>query len=306
MTVFVELAVGDSEGQVSVAAADAIARVAQSVNASGIRLVDAVDGRPTIDPSIVGSYLAGRYGHLGYLIDARTTHNAPYNLARRVLSLDRATDGRVGVVLQPGDSDEVSAATTPDPPASDPSERWVEYAEIVSRLWESFPREALLGDQERATFVDDTLIAPINHEGRFYRVAGPLDGPASVQGRPVVVAAAPAALGWSQVAVVADVVIVERDNIEGADAALSAALDSAGRRRTDVALLARLTGAVDAVEVNKWAPDNGVDGFVLATTGRDDAAVLDLVRDVVPQLAGPIGRTLRSTLALRESAEVFA
>ncbi|MDV6265405.1 LLM class flavin-dependent oxidoreductase [Rhodococcus globerulus] len=306
MTVFVELAVGESAGQVSVSAADAIARVAQSVNASGIRLVDEVDSLRTIDSSIVGSYLAGRYGHLGYLIDARTTHNAPYNLARRVLSLDRATDGRVGVVLAPGEGDEVSDATTPDPQASDTSERWVEYADIVSRLWESFPRAALLGDQERATFVDDTLIAPINHEGRFYRVAGPLDGPASVQGRPVVVAADPDALGWSRIAAVADVVIVERNNIDGADAALSGALHSVGRRRSDVALLARLTGAVSAVELKQWAPDNGVDGFVLATSGRDEAAIVDLVRDVVPQLAGPIGRTLRSTLALRESAEVFA
>ena len=77
---------------------------------------------------------------------------------------------------------------------------------MLTRLWESFPREALIGDQETRLVVDDALIRPIDHDGRFYRVAGPLDGPSSVQGRPVLAAADRAAL--DDAAAVAGSVIV--------------------------------------------------------------------------------------------------
>jgi alkanesulfonate monooxygenase SsuD/methylene tetrahydromethanopterin reductase-like flavin-dependent oxidoreductase (luciferase family) len=109
---------------------------------------------------------------------------------------------------------------------------------VLTRLWESFPRAALIGDQEAALVVEEALIRPIHHEGAFYRVAGPLDGPSSVQGRPVVVADLgvldPAAAAES-----ADVVVVDLENAAGADAALAWALRRAGRSRQDVALLGR-------------------------------------------------------------------
>jgi alkanesulfonate monooxygenase SsuD/methylene tetrahydromethanopterin reductase-like flavin-dependent oxidoreductase (luciferase family) len=303
MSVFVELTVGASAGQVSLAQADAIAAIAQGVGATGIRLVDSGSGESTIEPSIVGAYLAGRHGRLSFVIDSPTTHHAPYNLARRVLSFDRATEGRVGVVLRTGDGDAVSDAAQPDVAADDPAQRWAEYAAVLTGLWESFPRNALLGDQAAALVVDEELIRPIQFEGRFYRVRGSLDGPASVQGRPVLLAADPAELGWARIAKAADAVILDPADAVGAAEALSGELVIAGRRREDVAVLLRV--ADDLSDVPAWTAVDGIDGFVLAPRGSA-AEIEEAVRDVVPRLPNPGGSTLRSGLGLPDLLQVNA
>jgi alkanesulfonate monooxygenase SsuD/methylene tetrahydromethanopterin reductase-like flavin-dependent oxidoreductase (luciferase family) len=288
VSVFIELAVGTSPGQVSLAQADAIAATAQEAGATGIRLLDNISGAPTIDPSIVGSYLAGRHNHLAYVIDVPTTRNAPYNLARRVLAFDRATDGRVGVVLRTGDGDEVSDAVQPAAGAADRAQRWAEYAAIIAGLWESFPRSALLGDQAAALVVDEALIHPIDFDGRYYRVRGPLDGPGSVQGRPALFAADPAELGWARIAQAADGVIVDAADVVGAVDALSDQLAAVGRRRHEVALLVRVSD-VRALPA--------ADGYVLALNGST-AGVAEAVRELVHQLRSPAGSTLREALVI--------
>jgi hypothetical protein len=297
---------------VSLAEAEAIAALAQGAGVAALRLVDGTPGVRTIDPSVVGAFLAGRYGDLGYLVDVPTTHNAPYNLARRVLSFDRATVGRVGVVLRAGRGDEVSEATVPDPAADDPAERWTEYARILTRLWESFPRKALIGDQERALVVDDRLIRPIAHDGRFYRVAGPLDGPSSVQGRPVLVAADLDVLDWAALAGSADAVVVSREQADGADLPLRAPLEQVGRERADVALIGRASvGSADAApdavaaEFATWVADARLDAVELVPTGGAEE-IRGLLRDLVPALKPAAGTTLRAALGLREIAGVLA
>ncbi|GAB7069973.1 LLM class flavin-dependent oxidoreductase [Mycobacterium hodleri] len=291
LKVVVELAVGDAPSHVSLADAGAIAAAAERSGVTAIRLVDHVGENGAVDPSVIAAHLAGRYADIGWLIDTPTTHNAPYNVARRVLSIDRATGGRAGVVLLPGVGDEVSDAADPDPAATDPADRWEEYARILIRLWESFPAAALVGDQEGAVVADDTLIRPVDFDGRFYRVAGPLDGPSSVQGRPVLVATQPASLGWSRVASVADVVIVDGNEIDCAGVELEAALDAMGRSRDDVALLARIDSP-DAVP--KLA---GVDGIVVAIDGGAPA-ILDAIRAVAPRTSPGRRPTLRAELAV--------
>jgi hypothetical protein len=309
---------------VSLAEAEVIAALAQQAGVAALRLLDAAPGTRAIDPSVVGAFLAGKYGDLGYLIDAPTTHNAPYNLARRVLSFDRATAGGAGVVLRAGRGDEVSEATVPDPAADDTgpddtgsddtAQRWTEYARILTRLWESFPREALIGDQDRALVIDDKLIRPIAHEGRFYRVAGPLDGPSSVQGRPVLVAADLGVLDWAAIAGSADAVVVSPAQGDSADLSLRAALEQAGRSRADVALIGRVpvglagaaagAGAV-AAGIASWAADTRLDAVELVPTGGAKE-IIALVRDLAAALRPATGATLRAALGLRQIAGALA
>jgi alkanesulfonate monooxygenase SsuD/methylene tetrahydromethanopterin reductase-like flavin-dependent oxidoreductase (luciferase family) len=281
MSLLVELAVGEAPSQVSLADADTIAARAQDAGVTGIRLVDRTGENPTIDPSVVAAYLAGRHRGLGWLIDAPTTLNAPYNLARRILSFDRATGGRAGLVLAVGAGDEVSDAAVPDRDATDPVERWSEYATILTRLWESFPSTALLGDQEGAVVADDALIRPIDFDGRYYRVAGPLDGPSSVQGRPVLVADL-GRLGWSRVAQIADAVIVAADEIGSVD-----------RELAELSLLAR-TDDADAIRSLR---ERGADGIILAIDGGA-SAILDALGRLVPRSSPARRGTLRAELAI--------
>src|SRR5882757_909246 len=274
--VVVEIAVGEAS-HVSLADADAIVAVAQDVGVTAIR----------------------------WVIDAPTTHNAPYNLARRILSLDRATGGRAGVVLLAGVGDEVSDAAAPDRDATDPADRWIEYARILTQLWESFPSAALLGDQENAVVAEDALIRPIDFDGRFYRVAGPLDGPSSAQGRPVLIATEPAKVGWSRVATVADAVIVAHGEINNAAAELVAALWSAGRRREEVALLARVNDTRAVPDLDGWSAAHGVDGIVIAVDGGAPE-VLSAIRDLAPQASRGRPGTLRTEFAVPDPERVRA
>lgn len=313
--VIVELTVTPTAGpgSVSLAQADEIATLAQRLGLTALRLVDRGPGGQALDPTVVGSYLAGRNGDIGYLADVPTTGQAPYNLARRILSADRATAGRFGVVLRAGDGDEVSQAAAPDPTATGPVARWSEYARVLTRLWESFPRAALLGDVANALVVDDSLIRPIAHTGRFYRVAGPLDGPSSVQGRPVLAATDPELL--DEASAVADLVIVGRARAAGADPTLTSALARIGRDRSHVALLGRVVlpaglhgepsppDLADPVALRAWITATGLDGVVLAPTGSAEQ-IADLLTAFVPALHPARGDTLRAGLGLPAPAPV--
>ncbi|OBC17491.1 hypothetical protein A5784_24245 [Mycobacterium sp. 852013-50091_SCH5140682] len=292
MSVFIELAVGDGHGQTSPADAARIADAAQHAGITGLRLLDHGTTEPTIDPSVVAAHLAGRYPALHYLIDAPTTGNAPYNLARRVLSVDRATAGRVGLVLRPGAGDEVSDASTLQPDSSDPAQRWSEYATILAALWESFPRSALTGDQQRAIVIDDSQIRAVDHAGPFYRVAGPLDGPASVQGRPVLVATDLDLLGSARIAAAADAVILDTNEFGSSADTLRTALAAAGRHRSDIAILARSGGAGDV-----HAPP-GADGVVL-TFAHEADQIIRAITVRAEKISVPAGTTLRAELGLR-------
>ncbi|SDR22115.1 LLM class flavin-dependent oxidoreductase [Thermostaphylospora chromogena] len=318
-TIQLAFAVGEPAGrraggpaQVSLTDAVAVAAAAEEAGIAAIRLLDGAGGRRALDPTVVSAYLAGLHGGVGYVAEVPTDHNAPYNLARRVLSLDRAAGGRVGVALRAGGGDEVSQATAPDPGATDPVQRWTEYAHVLIRLWESFPRAALIGDQEAGIVVEDTLIKPIDHEGAFYRVAGPLDGPSSPQGRPVIVADL-GVLDAEAVAEAADVVVVDRKHAAGVDAALTEALRRVGRTRKDVALLGRIEVAAEdpaaAVggDLRAWADEHRLDGFELVPTGGAET-VVTVLRSLAPRPAdaGPPPSTLRAALGLPEPAEVPA
>jgi alkanesulfonate monooxygenase SsuD/methylene tetrahydromethanopterin reductase-like flavin-dependent oxidoreductase (luciferase family) len=304
-TVQLALAVG-GPGLLSLADAGAIAEAAGEAGIAAIRLADQTPAGRALDPTVVAAYLAGLHPDVGWLPVVPTTGNAPYNAARRLLSLDRATAGRAGVVLRPGRGDEVSEASAPDPGATDPARRWTEYARVLTRLWESFPRTSLIGDQQGGVVADDTLIRPIAHEGEFYRVAGPLDGPSSVQGRPVIVADLNL-LDVTAVAASADVVVVDRAHAAGADAVLSQALRLAGRDRGEVALLGRITvsradaatGSLPA-RLRSWADEHLLDGFELVPEGTA-ADVIAVLRALEPRLPAP---TLRAAFGLREGALV--
>ncbi|MBM7517538.1 LLM class flavin-dependent oxidoreductase [Nocardioides nitrophenolicus] len=302
--VLVELAVGTTPSSVpTVAEAARIAAAAEAAGVTALRLVDELADGAVLDPSVVAGFLGGMTTTLGYVVDVPTTRHAPYNSARRILSLDRAVGGRAGVALRPGAGDEVSEAVAPDPAAADPVERWAEYADVLARLWESFPAEALVGDQDAEILARDELIHPIAHAGRYYRVRGPLDGPSSVQGRPVQVVVDTDAIDVHRFAALADVVVVDRERAAGYAAALAAALAAVGRSREDVVLLGRVRldradladpGTVGAVlaELDGWASADGLDGFDL--TGDDPLALVDLAGRLQPRG----GATLRAAFGL--------
>ncbi|WP_448331621.1 LLM class flavin-dependent oxidoreductase [Streptomyces sp. DSM 41534] len=301
--IIVDLAAGTT---ISPSDAADITKAAADAGVTAIRVLDGAPGQ-TLDASVIASYLAGTdaavQSHLGWILEASTSHNAPMNLARRSNSFDRATGGRAALALRAGDGDEVSDPVAPNP-GSDRSARWDEYAQILKGLWTSFPPAALVGDQNGEVFAENTRIKPLDFEGDYYRVAGPLDGPASPQGGPLLIADDVDTLGWDVIARNADVVVIDRKAVPTADTDLSAALARAGRPRESVALVVR----VDVTEPEAVAAtlpalvaEHGLDGVELvAAGGKDD--VLALIAEVVPTLLPSTDATLRSAFSLTPSA----
>src|SRR5689334_21493461 len=120
--VLLALSVG-GPGLLSLSDAGVVAAVAEQVGVAALRLADRSPNGTALDPAVVAAYLAGRHAGVGYLTVLPSTGNPPLTAARRTLSLDTATGGRSGAVLRPGDS----------------LTRWIEYARVLTRLWESFP-----------------------------------------------------------------------------------------------------------------------------------------------------------------------
>jgi alkanesulfonate monooxygenase SsuD/methylene tetrahydromethanopterin reductase-like flavin-dependent oxidoreductase (luciferase family) len=317
VVITIAVAVDPADDQLTLADAAVVADTAQQAGAIALRLLDQPADTPTpgsargpgrvLDPTVAAAYLAGRQGRIGYLVDVATTHQAPYNTARRVLSIDRATDGQVGIVLRAGAGDEVSDAVAAQPVPGDPAARWSEYAEVLARLWESFPRSALIGDQDAAVVADDTAIRPIDHAGEFYRVAGPLDGPSSRQGRPVLAVTDVATVGWDRAAALADVILVAADEAPTASEALANATERIGRPRREIALIGRLPvdarGEVNAEKLAErlaqFVAAHRLDGLELLPVGGVEA-VLSVLASVVTVQAEPPGITLRDSLGVPE------
>jgi FMN-dependent oxidoreductase (nitrilotriacetate monooxygenase family) len=147
--------------------------------------------RTALEPITVLAALAVSTSRIGLIATASTTYTEPFNLARQFASLDHISRGRIGwnIVtswLAPaarnyGGTAQVSHA-----------ERYAraeEFMTVVKGLWDSWAADAELDDRANGRYANPTRIRPLNHEGIYYRVAGPLNLPRCPQGRPVLVQA---------------------------------------------------------------------------------------------------------------------
>ncbi|MFT6580510.1 MAG: FMN-dependent oxidoreductase (nitrilotriacetate monooxygenase family) [Alphaproteobacteria bacterium] len=147
--------------------------------------------RAWLEPITVLGALAVSTKRIGLIATASTTYSEPYNLARQFASLDHMSHGRVGWNIVTswsvpasrnfGDTDQVSHA--------DRYARAEEFMQVAKALWDSWSDDAVLDDRESGEYARVDRIRPIDHDGEYYSVAGPLNLPRGPQGRPVLVQA---------------------------------------------------------------------------------------------------------------------
>ena len=135
--------------------------------------------------------LARATSRIGLIATASTTYTEPFNLARQYASLDHISGGRIGwnivtswlatAARNFGGEGQVSHA--------DRYARGEEFMQVVKGLWDSWADDAVIDDRDGGHYAKADRIRPIDHEGTFYKVAGPLNMPRSPQGRPVFVQA---------------------------------------------------------------------------------------------------------------------
>jgi N-acetyl-S-(2-succino)cysteine monooxygenase len=114
----------------------------------------------------------------------------PYHVARVFATLDHLSGGRIGWITGLAGREELrdrfKSAALPLAEGG-PEARAVELIDVARQLWDSWEDRAFAVDQASGTFAVSEAVHPIEHQGRFFTVRGPLNVPRPIQGQPVVI-----------------------------------------------------------------------------------------------------------------------
>ncbi|MYY19178.1 NtaA/DmoA family FMN-dependent monooxygenase [Streptomyces sp. SID4912] len=189
-----------------------------------------VAGRP--EPLTLLGALAAVTDRLGLAATVDATDNEPYELARRLATLDHLSGGRAAWHV----------VTSPDAPTGedvrrgghlDRAERYTRAAEFVAtarELWDSWTPEG--------------TPRPFAHTGQHFDISGEFTVPRSPQGHPVVLHSGDSDEGREFAASAADVVLTRHRTLEDGQALyadVKARLAAYGRRPDDLTVMAGVT-----------------------------------------------------------------
>jgi alkanesulfonate monooxygenase SsuD/methylene tetrahydromethanopterin reductase-like flavin-dependent oxidoreductase (luciferase family) len=138
------------------------------------------------DALILIGWLAASTGRIRFLGRVSSLGHQPYNLARRLASLDLISGGRAGWLVADEDFDAAFAAFSGKARLEgvDLADREKEFAAVVEGLWQSWDADALLLDKQAGRFFRPEAMHPLDHDGAHFSVRGPLNVMRSPRGRP--------------------------------------------------------------------------------------------------------------------------
>ncbi|WP_240655251.1 LLM class flavin-dependent oxidoreductase [Rhodovarius crocodyli] len=171
------------------------------------------------EPLTLLSAIAACTTHLGVVGTASTTYFDPYRLARQFASLDLLSGGRAAWNIVTS-HDASAAANFGIAPLEHAAryERAEEFVGLVEKLWRSWEPDAFPRDKAGGVFFDPARLHAQHHEGRHFRVSGPLNVAPSAQGHPVLVQAGSSGPGRDLAARKAEVVFTAQTNLRDAQA----------------------------------------------------------------------------------------
>lgn len=230
---------------------DLITRVAQQCERAGfdaLFLADNVSTGPDdfrqalnypLEPMTVLGALAAVTSKIGLIATGSTSFIEPYNLARMMATIDHLSGGRAGwnIVTSVSGAHNFSTEMLPHDERYRQAE---EYMQVVTGLWDSWKDDAILQDKEAGLWADPSRISPIDYQGEFFQVAGPLNVARSPQGHPVFAQAGSSPAGMGFATRWADLVFTPQPTLEGAQAfyaALKRQIADAGRDPSTVRVL---------------------------------------------------------------------
>jgi long-chain alkane monooxygenase len=265
---------------------------------------------PNNDPLLVIPAMAAVTKHLGFVATFSTTYEPPFAFARRASTLDHLTRGRFGwnVVTSylPGAArnfglaDELSHEQRYD--------RAEEYMDVLYKLWEgSWEDGAVIRDRDGGVYTDPSRVHAIDHDGRYFRVAGPHLSEPSAQRTPLLYQAGSSPTGRAFAArhaeavfvggatlndftrSIADIRRLALENGRGPDAlrTLGSAVLIAGRTHADAERRAeeyvRLSsaegylayaGGGSGIDLGAHSPETLIADVIAASAGTKDAATM--------------------------------
>ena len=170
---------------------------------------------PKLDPAVLVPYMTQATKHLGIVPTLSTSEYPPFLLARLVNTLDHVTEGRVGwnCVTSSNDGAAQNYGHDAQYPHDERYERADEFADLVTRLWEAWDRDAVVLDQRTPMFADGSKVHPVNFDGKYFKCRGPLNAPRSPQGRVPICQAGGSPRGKAFAARWADTIITDASSV---------------------------------------------------------------------------------------------
>ncbi len=209
--------------------------------------------RTWLEPVTVLAAVAVATSRIGLIATCSTTYTEPFNLARQFGSLDHISNGRVGWNIVTS-----WLATAADNFGGEGqlshAERYAraeEYMAVVTALWDSWAADAVVDDRAGGRYAKPDRIRPINHKGKYYQVAGPLNLPRTPQGRPVLVQAGSSDTGRQFAARHAEAVFtahLEKATAQAFYADIKALIAPQGRSPEQVLILPGLSPMIGSTE----------------------------------------------------------
>jgi len=181
-------------------------------------LSDNVRLRPVeqLDPVALHGALSAVTQNIGLAATISTSFNEPFNVARKIASLDLLSGGRVGWNIVTTSSENAARNYGVDniTAHSERYRRAEDFVQVVKKLWDSWDEGAIVNDRASGIYADTDHIHKIFHEGEFFKVRGPLNVPPSPQGRPVLIQAGSSETGVAFAARHAEVVFTAQRTLE--------------------------------------------------------------------------------------------
>ncbi|MDG4663340.1 LLM class flavin-dependent oxidoreductase [Mycobacterium sp. 236(2023)] len=119
------------------------------------------------DDFAVLAALAAITNSIGLVAAVDTTGSAPFDVARRLATLDHLSEGRAGWMVSSGLE--------------------AEFVAVVTGFWDSWAPGAVVADRDSGRYVDSDRIQVFEHRGPRFDVRGVATLPARPQGHPVLV-----------------------------------------------------------------------------------------------------------------------
>ena len=160
------------------------------------------------DPLLLLSAVAAEAEQVGLIATVSTTYSYPWDVARRLATLDFLSHGRAGwnIVTTVEPAAAGNFGDQPHPPAADRYDRAGEYVEVVLKLWDSWEDGAAVMSRPTGQWADPARLHPPRHHGTHFDVSSYLPFPRSPQGHPFLTQAGSSPPGIALAARYADAV----------------------------------------------------------------------------------------------------
>lgn len=209
--------------------------------------------RGELEPLTLLGALSALTERIGLIATASTTYNEPYNLARQFASLDHLSGGRIGWNIVTSWAPSAAANFGQDQQAGIDQRyaRANEFVEVVSKLWDSWARDAIIDDRAGGSYARLDRIRRAGHRGQFFGVAGALNIPRSPQGRPVFVQAGSSTDGRAFAARYAEAIFtahLQKESAVAFYADIKTQARALGRRPDQIVILPGISAAIGSTE----------------------------------------------------------